>query len=520
MSPLNRILNQAFCILMLVCLSQAALAQESQQIFVGEMQLVPTPFKVKRVAVGNGKLMSTSILDSGELLVLGEKEGDTELRIWMENGQEIRRQFFITPLNASRTSSEAAEAMKNLLGVTTRRVGQNIVVEGDVSAQTAALIDKVIAKYADIINLTSAMSMDSAMELLAMVPGLQVRQLGRFLMLRGTYNQEGKTLLDLVKSVYPDMINMAALVDENGRVIQDNKPRPLGEVHLDANGQVVTADGTALAGVSLNEQGQLVLADGRVVDAKDVVLGADGQLRTQDGRILAGVSAGKPLGALQQDANGQVVTADGRVISGASLNAQGQLVLADGSVVNPADVVVSADGRLVNKEGKALPGVTSAQPLGELSLNDKGEVVTADGRVIQGAKLREDGRLVLADGQVVDPKQLLLNADGSVATPAKLQLEGAKLREDGQWELADGRVIDPTQVSIQADGTVVTQDGQVLEGIKAQRVPAQVISGLQVAGVKEANSQATRPLVFDIKFIPGGTSKDGLLPILKVQAGN
>ncbi len=57
------------------------------KLFVGQVKIMKTG-PVARVAVGNGKLLSTTIFENGQLVVLAESEGVTDLHIWRNNGRE------------------------------------------------------------------------------------------------------------------------------------------------------------------------------------------------------------------------------------------------------------------------------------------------------------------------------------------------------------------------------------------------------------------------------------------------
>jgi pilus assembly protein CpaB len=277
-----------------------------------------------------------------------------------------------------------------------------------------------------------------------------------------------------------------SLITTDGVILSGGQARPLGKVTALPDGTLVTEDGQIISGARLNADGKLVLADGRVVDPADVILGADGRLMTKDGKPLEGVALGQATGGLSLDARGNLVTGDGQIISGARLNADGKLVLADGRVVDPADLVITPDGRIFTKDGKPLPELKAGRPMGALQLDANGNVVTEEGVVIKGARLTKDGKLMLADGSVVDPQDLVINADGSIGRQAQLQLEGAKVRADGKWELADGSVIDPKDVIVHADGSVTNRDGKPLPGVKARpaAVDASRVTQAWVEGAK------------------------------------
>ena len=267
------------------------------------------------------------------------------------------------------------------------------------------------------------------------------------------------------------------VVGEDGVLrTRDGKVLANQNLVISADGSIRTKSGIDLAsrGLSINENGEIVTADGSVVDPDDLIVLADGTLMTKDGVMLDGPSVQTLAGGLKSSIDGVVV--NGRVIKGATLDEEGNLVLADGTVVDPEDIVFNADGSVSKKDGTLLAGVTSG-------------AIVINGKVVKGATLDENGDLVLADGTVVDPDDIVFNADGTVSRKdgtllAGLSAEepsviaadgtvisGARLDENGNLVLADGTVIDPDDVVINSDGSMSTRDGTVLAGLSAQTPP-------------------------------------------------
>mgnify|MGYP002651144987 CR=1 FL=1 len=55
------------------------------EMFRGEVRIVHLPGTIKRIAIGNGKLVSANVVD-GSLMLLGEAPGVTSLVVWNEKG--------------------------------------------------------------------------------------------------------------------------------------------------------------------------------------------------------------------------------------------------------------------------------------------------------------------------------------------------------------------------------------------------------------------------------------------------
>ncbi|HEY3486553.1 MAG TPA: pilus assembly protein N-terminal domain-containing protein, partial [Gammaproteobacteria bacterium] len=71
------------------------------QLYVGEVKVLKVG-GVDRVAVGNGDLLSTSILKNGQLIILAEAEGETQLHIWTTDKKERQIKVTISKSDAQR----------------------------------------------------------------------------------------------------------------------------------------------------------------------------------------------------------------------------------------------------------------------------------------------------------------------------------------------------------------------------------------------------------------------------------
>ena len=263
-------------------------------------------------------------------------------------------------------------------------------------------------------------------------------------------NEDGKLVLADGTVVDPKDVVVRAdgsVTTRDGRVLALPEKRDLGNgLYATRDGRVVTADGKVVPGLRVAEdgtlmtrdgtvisgsglqvdaQGRLVAPDGRIVDPETLHTAADGSLVTGDGTVVAAGSS-KPLGAIHAGKDGTPVTADGTVIAGAHLDEDGKLVLADGTRVDPKDVIVRADGTLMTRDGRVLQGAQAAHTAAGLETAPDGTLRTADGTVISGAHLDKDGKLVLADGTRVDPKDVIVHADGSVTLRDGTPLPGGR----------------------------------------------------------------------------------------------
>ncbi|MCP3666467.1 MAG: hypothetical protein GY696_28875 [Gammaproteobacteria bacterium] len=195
-----------FFLLSAVC---TPLRADNFNLYVGDIQILNLG-KITRVAVGNGGLISTSILENGSLLVLAEKEGDTELQIWLDNGNRVTHKLYITKVDSNRTSSEITSVLRNMPGITIRKVGGNTVIEGSVAEETSSLLEKVASKYSDLINLTTVSGLSDISELLSSLTGLKIRQIGKYAVIEGAVDDDGKALIEGAKTAFPTILDLTS----------------------------------------------------------------------------------------------------------------------------------------------------------------------------------------------------------------------------------------------------------------------------------------------------------------------
>ncbi len=196
-------------ILLLLVFANNAIATD-YRLFVGEIKTIVLNTPIERVAVGNGSLISTSILDNGNLLVLAEAEGDTELQIWLKNGQVIAHKFYLVKNNTSRDAAEVKRILGELPNAEITEVGQNIVIKGNVNNGQAAVIAKLIEIYPQIVDLSQP-TYDNELEgIFSSIPDLSMTRAGSKVILRGDVTAENKEFIAAVQQSYPDVVDLTA----------------------------------------------------------------------------------------------------------------------------------------------------------------------------------------------------------------------------------------------------------------------------------------------------------------------
>ncbi len=130
------------------------------ELYVGKVLVLNEP-NVKRVAVGNGKIVSVAVIDSKQVLVLPEQPGQTEVRLWKKNGTEVEYVFHVY----SSDTRKIVDEIKTLLGEqstsSVKVLGDKILIDStNASADEAARIVEVAKRYPQIVNLQGKVGME------------------------------------------------------------------------------------------------------------------------------------------------------------------------------------------------------------------------------------------------------------------------------------------------------------------------------------------------------------------------
>jgi pilus assembly protein CpaC len=120
-------------------------------LYVGEVKTLPV-MRIQRIAIGNGKLITTNVLDD-ELLVLGEQAGRTSMFIWTVDGKESRYVVTVVQNDLNDSYKRLSALLVNMPGIKVERVGQHVVVTGNASKPDLARIASVTGLFPQTLNM-------------------------------------------------------------------------------------------------------------------------------------------------------------------------------------------------------------------------------------------------------------------------------------------------------------------------------------------------------------------------------
>ncbi len=203
-------------------------AAQNIQLFSGEIKILKLA-NIERIAVGSPDVISNSLLNDGQLILIGEGQGTTDLKIWFTDGS--KRDYKITVIekagNLVQRKNEVANLLSDIYGIEVSIVGDRIVLTGEIGFGHEDTINTVRETYEEVVvnvNSTNELGRKKAEieDLLSEVEGLNVRIVGERIALSGLIDNGFDEAITAIEGVYPELLDLTqrASLDVN---MPDNK---------------------------------------------------------------------------------------------------------------------------------------------------------------------------------------------------------------------------------------------------------------------------------------------------------
>ena len=134
-----------------MCPATAAEGVTEVSLYVGEVRTLPIT-RIQRVAIGNGKVITTNVLDK-ELLLLAEQPGRTSMFIWTVDGKEARYDVVVLGTDNLDTEKRLSALLASVPGIKVERVGQHVVVSGATSKANLQRVTSITSMFPQTLNM-------------------------------------------------------------------------------------------------------------------------------------------------------------------------------------------------------------------------------------------------------------------------------------------------------------------------------------------------------------------------------
>jgi pilus assembly protein CpaC len=123
------------------------------EMFSGEVRILHIPGVIKRIAIGNGKLITANVVD-GSLMLLGERDGITSLVVWNERGIALQTTVRISKAEVNASVQQLRAVLKSVPGLQIDAIGSNIVLSGVVHRDMVPIVKSATQDMKNVIDTT------------------------------------------------------------------------------------------------------------------------------------------------------------------------------------------------------------------------------------------------------------------------------------------------------------------------------------------------------------------------------
>lgn len=148
--------------LLMLCPAKVYGAQQHRfpdaiSMYAGQALVQNAPGPIKRVAVGNGKLMEVRVLGSQQMVLIANKPGDTSVELWFADGSRRSVSIHIIGGNIEQVADMVRKLLDGNDAISVNVVGANVVLAGsDLSQGDAARIVAIKKLYPQVLDFTTA----------------------------------------------------------------------------------------------------------------------------------------------------------------------------------------------------------------------------------------------------------------------------------------------------------------------------------------------------------------------------
>jgi len=107
---------------------------------------------VTRVAIGNGKILTSTVL-ANEVVLLAETPGTTSMFLWERNGTVLRYRVRVSQIDAGDSAERLTDVLKAIPGVRVQAVGDQVILTGSASKEDLKRVQLAAGGFPRTVNL-------------------------------------------------------------------------------------------------------------------------------------------------------------------------------------------------------------------------------------------------------------------------------------------------------------------------------------------------------------------------------
>lgn len=208
-------INKIFLACLLSMMTALSFAAERIELYLGEIKVLKID-SIDRIAVGNPKIVSNSISTDGQLILIAEAEGSSEVHIWFADGSESELMVHVTSQanNLVNRKKEVEKLLADIDTIDVSIVGEKIVLTGIVPEGHEQAIEIVMENFEEVMNninfpINNMEKKKAYVEdMLSDIGGLKVRIVGDKIVLSGEIESGYEKAIETVQGAIPEVLDL------------------------------------------------------------------------------------------------------------------------------------------------------------------------------------------------------------------------------------------------------------------------------------------------------------------------
>jgi pilus assembly protein CpaC len=124
--------------------------ENSFHLYVGETRVVKLPSPVAKTAIGNGKVVSTAMVNANDLLIIASDAGRSMVHLWLKNGTEITYAVEVGLNSPAKTYAQVRDMLAKEENIQVSLVGNRVFLRAEtLKAPQIPLIDALQKAFPD-----------------------------------------------------------------------------------------------------------------------------------------------------------------------------------------------------------------------------------------------------------------------------------------------------------------------------------------------------------------------------------
>jgi len=208
-------INKILLACLLSIVTAYSFAYERIELYLGEIKVLKID-AIDRIAIGNPKIVSNSISNDGQLILIAEAEGSSEVHIWFTDGSESEIMIHVTSQsnNLINRKKEVEKLLSDIDTIDVNIIGEKIVLTGIVPEGHEDAIGTVMENFEEVMNninfpINNMQKVKTYVEdMLTDIGGLKARIVGDKIVLSGEIESGYENAIETVQAAFPEVMNL------------------------------------------------------------------------------------------------------------------------------------------------------------------------------------------------------------------------------------------------------------------------------------------------------------------------